>query len=80
MRGSLGAVASVRSCAPVEIQEFFGGSLGAKERMFRIGESLPSGMNGGDEVTGLRVKKVLFCLFLPPERAKRVLYKEEFSV
>ena len=48
--------------------------------MFRIGESLPSGMNGGDEVTGLRVKKVLFCLFLPPERAKRVLYKEEFSV
>ena len=45
MRGSLGAVASVRSCAPVEIQEFFGGSLGAKERMFRIGglKMLPNG-------------------------------------
>ena len=47
MRGSLGAVASVRSCAPVEIQEFFGGSLGAKERMFRIGglKMLPNGRN-----------------------------------
>ena len=37
MRGSLGVVASVRSCAPLEIQEFFDGRLGAKERMFRIG-------------------------------------------
>ena len=47
MHGSLGAVASVRSCAPVEIQEFFGGSLGAKERMFRIGglKMLPNGRN-----------------------------------
>ena len=45
MHGSLGAVASVRSCAPVEIQEFFGGSLGTKERIFRIGDlkMLPTG-------------------------------------
>jgi len=48
--------------------------------MFRIGESLPSGMNGGDEVTGLRVEKVFFCLFLLSGEIKRVLYKEGFSV
>ena len=37
----------MRSCAPVEIQEFFGESLGAKERMFRIGglKMLPNGRN-----------------------------------
>jgi len=35
--GSAGTIPIVCSCAPVEIQEFLGGSLGAKERMFRIG-------------------------------------------
>ena len=37
----------VRSCAQVEIQELFGGSIGAKERIFRIGglKMLPNGRN-----------------------------------
>ena len=48
--------------------------------MFRIGESLPSGMNGGDGVAGRMVKEVFFCLFLPPGQAKRVLYKEGYAV
>ena len=38
----------VCSCAPMEIQEFFSGILGAKERKFRIG-GLKMLLNGRDK-------------------------------
>ena len=48
--------------------------------MFRIGESLPSGMNGGGGGTGQMVKKVFSYLFLPSGLTKRVLYIVKYSV
>ena len=81
--GSADAQENIRRSSPADhigAQENFGGCLGFLRRMFRIGESLPSGMNDGDRVRGRMAKKTFFCFFLPPEEIKRGLYKEEFPV